>query len=93
MAGTPLRYHENHYEYQYDYFLDGDETMLRPMILKDIAEKVSLISRPFPGSLTASMFKPSFGTFLLKSFFSEAIQNDQGRSFPPRDRQILSGLN
>lgn len=78
-------------EYQYDYFLDGDETMLRPMILKDIAEKVNLDISTISRVANSKYVQTPFGTFLLKSFFSEAIQNDQGEEVSTREiKKILS---
>lgn len=78
-------------EYQYDYFLDGDETRLRPMILKDIAEKVSLDISTISRVANSKYVQTPFGTFLLKSFFSEAIQNDQGEEVSTREiKKILS---
>lgn len=78
-------------EYQYDYFLDGDETLLKPMILKDIAEKVNLDISTISRVANSKYVQTPFGTFLLKSFFSEAIQNDQGEEVSTREiKKILS---
>ena len=78
-------------EYQYEYFLDGDETRLRPMILKDIAEKVNLDISTISRVANSKYVQTPFGTFLLKSFFSEAIQNDQGEEVSTREiKKILS---
>jgi len=78
-------------EYQYDYFLDGDETLLRPMILKDIAEKVNLDISTISRVANSKYVQTPFGTFLLKSFFSEAIQNEQGEEVSTREiKKILS---
>ncbi|MBK7174038.1 MAG: RNA polymerase factor sigma-54 [Bacteroidales bacterium] len=78
-------------EYQYDYFLDGDETMLRPMILKDIAEKVNLDISTISRVANSKYVQTPFGTFLLKSFFSESIQNEQGEEVSTREiKKILS---
>lgn len=78
-------------EYQYDYFLDGDETLLRPMILKDIAEKVNLDISTISRVANSKYVQTPFGTFLLKSFFSESIQNEQGEEVSTREiKKILS---
>jgi RNA polymerase sigma-54 factor len=78
-------------EYQHDYFLDGDETMLRPMILKDIAEKVNLDISTISRVANSKYVQTPFGTFLLKSFFSESIQNEQGEEVSTREiKKILS---
>ncbi|HOW32692.1 MAG TPA: RNA polymerase sigma-54 factor, partial [Bacteroidales bacterium] len=78
-------------DYQHDYFLDGDETRLKPMILKDIAEKVSLDISTISRVANSKYVQTPFGTFLLKSFFSEAIQNEQGEEISTREiKKILS---
>jgi len=78
-------------DYQYNYFLDGDETRLKPMILKDIAEKVNLDISTISRVANSKYVQTPFGTFLLKSFFSEAIQNDQGEEISTREiKKILS---
>lgn len=64
--------------YQYEYFLDGDEKKLRPMILKDIAEKtgydISTISRVS----NSKYIQTEFGVFPLKFFFTEGMQTESG---------------
>lgn len=78
-------------EYQHKYFLEGDETMLRPMILKDIAERVGLDISTISRVANSKYVQTPFGTFLLKSFFSESIQNDQGEEVSTREiKKILS---
>ncbi len=78
-------------DYQQKYFLEGDETMLRPMILKDIAEKVGLDISTISRVANSKYVQTPFGTFLLKSFFSESIQNDQGEEISTREiKKILS---
>jgi RNA polymerase sigma-54 factor len=70
-------------DYQEDYFRTGDETRLRPMILKDIAEKVNLDISTISRVANSKYVEAPFGTFLLKTFFSESIhtrdQKDPGR--------------
>ncbi|HEY9046578.1 MAG TPA: RNA polymerase factor sigma-54 [Ohtaekwangia sp.] len=65
-------------QYQFDYFQDGDKSQLRPMILKNIAEMagvdISTVSR-----ITCNKYvQTPFGTILLKSLFSEGIENKSG---------------
>jgi len=78
-------------DYQSEYFLTGDETKLRPMILKDIAEIVSLDISTISRVANSKYVQTPFGTFLLKSFFSEAMQTDSGEEVSTREiKKILS---
>lgn len=78
-------------DYQRKYFLDGDETQLRPMILKDIAEKVNLDISTISRVANSKYVQTPYGTFQLKSFFSESIQNEQGEEISTREiKKILS---
>ena len=65
-------------EYQREYFLDGDETKLRPMILKDIADMVGLDISTISRVANSKYVDTPYGTKLIKEFFSEAMKNDQG---------------
>lgn len=77
-------------EYQRDYFLEGDETLLKPMILKDIAEKVGLDISTISRVANSKYVQTSFGTFLLKSFFSESLSTDSGEEVSTREvKKIL----
>ncbi|MDQ3191378.1 MAG: RNA polymerase factor sigma-54 [Bacteroidota bacterium] len=77
-------------EYQYDYFLTGDETRLRPMILKDIAEKVNLDISTISRVANSKYVQTEFGTFSLKSFFSESLSTDTGEEVSTREvKKIL----
>jgi RNA polymerase sigma-54 factor len=77
-------------EYQYDYFLTGDDTKLRPMILKDIAERVNLDISTISRVANSKYIQTSFGTFLLKSFFSESLSTDSGEEVSTREvKKIL----
>ncbi len=64
--------------YQQEYFLDGDETKLRPMILKDIADMVGLDISTISRVANSKYVETPYGTKLLKDFFSESMKNDQG---------------
>jgi RNA polymerase sigma-54 factor len=77
--------------YQRDYFLTGDETKLRPMILKDIAEIVNLDISTISRVANSKYVQTPFGTFLLKSFFSESMQTESGEEVSTREiKKILS---
>lgn len=77
-------------EYQREYFLEGDETLLKPMILKDIAEKVGLDISTISRVANSKYVQTSFGTFLLKSFFSESLSTDSGEEVSTREvKKIL----
>ncbi len=77
-------------EYQKDYFLTGDETMLKPMILKDIAERVNLDISTISRVANSKYVQTPFGTFLLKSFFSESLSTDSGEEVSTREvKKIL----
>lgn len=78
-------------EYQSKYFLTGDETNLRPMILKDIAEIVNLDISTISRVANSKYVQTPFGTFLLKSFFSESMQTESGEEVSTREiKKILS---
>lgn len=74
---------------QYDFFLTGDETMLRPMILKDVAERagydISTISRVS----NSKYVQTNFGVYPLKYFFSESMQNDSGEEVSSREIKAI----
>ncbi|WP_343623165.1 RNA polymerase factor sigma-54 [Flavobacterium lindanitolerans] len=64
--------------YQQEYFLDGDETKLKPMILKDIADMIGLDISTVSRVANSKYVETPYGTKLIKEFFSEAMKNDQG---------------
>lgn len=77
-------------EYQKEYFLEGDETKLKPMILKDIAEKVGLDISTVSRVANSKYVQTPFGTFLLKTFFSESLSTDSGEEVSTREvKKIL----
>ncbi len=77
-------------EYQYEYFQTGDETKLRPMILKDIAEKVHLDISTISRVVNSKYVQTPFGTFKLKSFFSEGMTTQSGEEVSTREiKKIL----
>ena len=80
-------------DYQYDYFLTGDETKLKPMILKDIADRVGLDISTISRVANSIYVETPFGTFLLKSFFSESMQKDDGEEVSTREiKKILQDI-
>lgn len=77
-------------EYQFDYFLTGDETKLKPMILKDIADIVGMDISTVSRVANSKYVQTNFGTFLLKSFFSESLSTDTGEEVSTREvKKIL----
>lgn len=78
-------------EYQKEYFLTGDETKLKPMILKDIADIVGLDISTISRVANSKYVETQFGTFLLKSFFSESLTTESGEEVSSREvKKILS---
>ena len=75
---------------QEEYFLTGDDTKLKPMILKDIAEKVGLDISTISRVANSKYVQTPYGTFLLKFFFSEGITNEEGEEVSTREiKKIL----
>jgi RNA polymerase sigma-54 factor len=80
-------------KYQREYFLSGDETKLRPMILKDIADVVELDISTVSRVTNSKYIQTPFGTFLLKSFFSESLSTDSGEDVSTREvKKILQNI-
>ena len=80
-------------EYQKEYFKDGDETKLRPMILKDIAEMTGLDISTISRVSNSKYIQTHFGIFPLKYFFSEGMQTDSGEEVSTREiKKILQEL-
>ena len=78
-------------EYQREFFYDGDETKLRPMILKDIAEKVELDVSTISRVANSKYVQTDFGIFPLKFFFSEGITTEDGEEVSNREvKKILT---
>jgi RNA polymerase sigma-54 factor len=76
--------------HQKDYFLEGDETLLNPMILKDIAEEVNLDISTISRVVNSKYVQTPYGTFLLKTFFSESLSTDSGEEVSTREvKKIL----
>lgn len=76
--------------YQEAFFLAGDDTKLKPMILKDIAEIVSLDISTVSRVANSKYVQTNFGVFSLKYFFSESLSTDSGEEVSTREvKQIL----
>lgn len=77
-------------EFQKEYFLEGDETKLKPMILKDIAEIIQMDISTVSRVVNSKYVATPYGTFLLKSFFSESLSTDDGEEVSTREvKKIL----
>jgi len=72
-------------EYQHEYFATGDENKLRPMILKDIANRVSMDLSTISRMANSKYVQTPYGTFLLKTFFSESMSTDSGEEVSSRE--------
>jgi RNA polymerase sigma-54 factor len=78
-------------DYQYEFFLDGDQKKLRPMVLRDIAQITGLDISTVSRVSNSKYVQTQFGTYLLKSFFSEAMQTESGEEVSSKEvKQILS---
>ncbi|RKD92358.1 RNA polymerase factor sigma-54 [Mangrovibacterium diazotrophicum] len=77
-------------DFQKDYFQDGDETKLKPMILKDIADRTGLDISTISRVSNSKYIQTNFGIFPLKYFFSEGMQKDTGEEVSTREiKKIL----
>ena len=72
-------------EYQREFFLTGDEGKLKPMILKDISDKVGLDISTISRVANSKYVQTAYGTFQLKYFFSEGLINDEGEEVSTRE--------
>ena len=72
-------------DYQHDYFLEGDESKLRPMILKNIAEKIDMDISTVSRVANSKSVQTEFGVYPLKYFFSEGIATDSGEDVSSRE--------
>ncbi len=77
--------------FQKEYFLTGDETLIKPMILKDIADIVKMDISTISRVANSKYVQTAFGTFLLKVLFSESLATDSGEEVSTREvKKILS---
>ena len=72
-------------DYQKDYFLDGYEASLRPMVLKDIAQKTGFDISTISRVVNSKYIETHFGIFPLKYFFSEGLENQEGEEVSTRE--------
>jgi RNA polymerase sigma-54 factor len=72
-------------KYQYDFFLSGDESKLRPMILKDIALEINMDISTVSRVANSKSIQTEFGLYPLKYFFSEGIATDSGEDVSSRE--------
>jgi RNA polymerase sigma-54 factor len=76
-------------KYQQDYFLEGDERKMRPMILKDIADMTGLDISTISRVANSKYIQTHFGTYPLKYFFSEGMQTDTGEEVSTREIKMI----
>lgn len=77
-------------EHQEEYFLTGDERKLKPMILKDIADKIEMDISTVSRVANSKYVDTPYGTILIKDLFSESMKNDQGEDVSTREiKKIL----
>lgn len=76
-------------DFQKEYFMDGDETKLKPMILKDISERTGLDISTISRVSNSKYIQTNFGVFPLKYFFSEAMQKDTGEEVSTREIKTI----
>lgn len=80
-------------DFQYEYFLEGDETKLKPMILKDIAQMINMDISTVSRVASSKTVQTDFGVFPLKYFFSEGIATDSGEEVSSREvKHIIKEL-
>ncbi len=78
-------------DYQHEYFLEGDIRKLKKMVLRDIAEKIGMDISTVSRVANSKYVQTPFGTFLLKSFFSEGLSTDSGEEVSSKEvKQILT---
>ena len=78
-------------EFQSEYFAEGDETKLRPMVLKNIAEKTGLDISTISRVVNSKYIQTHFGIYSLKYFFSEGLMTESGEEVSTREiKNILA---
>lgn len=75
--------------FQKEYFTEGEETKLRPMILKDIAERTNLDISTISRVSNSKYIQTHFGIYSLKYFFSEGLQKDDGEEVSTREIKTI----
>ncbi|MBL7720204.1 MAG: RNA polymerase factor sigma-54 [Flavipsychrobacter sp.] len=80
-------------DFQQEFFITGDDTSLKPMILKDIAQMTMLDVSTVSRVANSKFVQTEFGTYKLKYFFSEALQTDSGEEVSTREvKSILNDI-
>jgi len=80
-------------DFQYEFFQEGDETKLKPMILKDIAQMINMDISTVSRVASSKAVQTDFGIYLLKYFFSEGISTDSGEEVSSREvKQIIKDI-
>jgi RNA polymerase sigma-54 factor len=80
-------------DFQYEFFLEGDETKLKPMILKDIANMIGMDISTVSRVASSKSVQTDFGIYPLKYFFSEGITTDSGEEVSSREvKQIIKEI-
>lgn len=80
-------------EFQEEYFLTGDETKIKPMILKDIADKIGMDISTVSRVANSKYVNTPYGTFLIKDLFSESLTNEEGEEVSTREiKRILQDV-
>jgi RNA polymerase sigma-54 factor len=78
---------------QHEYFISGDERKLKPMILKDIADKIDMDISTVSRVANSKYVATPYGTKLIKQFFSESMKNDQGEDISTKEiKKILENI-
>ena len=70
---------------QHDFFIEGDESSMKPMILKDVAERIEMDISTVSRVVNSKSVQTDFGTYPLKYFFSESISTDSGVDVSSRE--------
>jgi RNA polymerase sigma-54 factor len=90
---TLLRTMQAIIDFQYEFFQEGDETKLKPMILKDIASMINMDISTVSRVASSKAVQTDFGIFPLKYFFSEGIATDSGEEVSSREvKQIIKDI-
>jgi RNA polymerase sigma-54 factor len=74
---------------QEEFFLTGDETSLRPMILKDVSDRTGMDISTISRVVNSKFVQTEFGTFKLKYFFSESMSTDSGEEVSTREVKMI----
>lgn len=80
-------------KFQKEYFLTGDETKIKPMILKDISDRIGMDISTVSRVANSKYVATPYGTFLIKDLFSESLTNEDGEEVSTREiKRILQDV-